>query len=147
MFIIPVILCSLANQKAVVLMSLRSYKTKNATGLVLFNQDNFEFSKPRLLGFNEKLPFLSQKNVIFHLICSWESCLWAFFGLSFDSTFFFSNKYWFIVQVILPRATSLHACYTVLHVVRRIWFCHQFPSGATNFNILQDFKLEYVSIF
>lgn len=75
MFIIPVILCSLANQKAVVLMSLRSYKTKNATGLVLFNQDNFEFSKPRLLGFNEKLPFLSQKNVIFHLICSWESCL------------------------------------------------------------------------
>lgn len=112
MFIIPVILCSLANQKAVVLMSLRSYKTKNATGLVLFNQDNFEFSKPILLGFHEKLPFLSQKNVIFHLICSWESCLWAFFGLSFDSTCFF-----FQTNTDLLYKSFCHVQRVFMHVI------------------------------
>lgn len=112
MFIIPVILCSLANKKAVVLMSLRSYKTKNATGLVLFNQDNFEFSKPILLGFHEKLPFLSQKNVIFHLICSWESCLWAFFGLSFDSTRFF-----FQTNTDLLYKSFCHVQRVFMHVI------------------------------
>lgn len=112
MFIIPVILCSLANQKAVVLMSLRSYKTKNATGLVLFNQDNFEFSKPILSGFHEKLPFLSQKNVIFHLICSWESCLWAFFGLSFDSTRFF-----FQTNTDLLYKSFCHVQRVFMHVI------------------------------
>lgn len=93
-------------------MSLRSYKTKNATGLVLFNQDNFEFSKPILLGFHEKLPFLSQKNVIFHLICSWESCLWAFFGLSFDSTCFF-----FQTNTDLLYKSFCHVQRVFMHVI------------------------------